>query len=239
MSVLMISRTRARLEEARQEILAKVPNAVIELIAEDLGAGRSTGVFTRVAAQLDVERRDIGVLVNNVGASYPHAMYFDELSDEQVTELIELNINTMNWMTRLVLPGMKARKRGAIVNISSAAGVITDPLYAVYSGTKAYVDFFSRALDAEYRSVNVHVQSQIPYFVTTKLAKLRHASFTIPNPATYVRAAVRAIGYEASIVPYWPHALQHWLVTSLPDWLLERYLLGLHKDLRARAMKKK
>ena len=80
------------------------------------------------------------------------------------------------------------RKRGAIINIGSAAGAIPtgtrfsfalllrrarssltrlhgapsrntgDPLYAVYSGTKAYVDFFSRSLNLEYKSKGVHVE---------------------------------------------------------------------------------
>ena len=45
-------------------------------------------------------------------------------------------------MTRTVLPGMLARKRGAIINIGSAAATVlpSEPLYAVYAATKAYVD---------------------------------------------------------------------------------------------------
>jgi len=55
---------------------------------------------------------------------------------------------------------MIQRKKGAIVNVGSAAGEVScgDPLYAVYSGSKAYVDFFSRSLNLELQHKGVHVQ---------------------------------------------------------------------------------
>lgn len=50
--------------------------------------------------------------------------------------LIEVNNRSMVKMTRIVLPGMKERKKGAIVNIGSFAGSTTDPFYSIYSGSK-------------------------------------------------------------------------------------------------------
>ena len=46
----------------------------------------------------------------------------------------------MNEMTRLVLPQMADRKKGAVINLSSLSGAMCTPLLSVYSGTKAYVD---------------------------------------------------------------------------------------------------
>lgn len=69
-----------------------------------------------------------------------------------------------------------------------------DPLYAVYSASKAYMDFFSRSLNLELRNEGIFVQCQVPYFVTTKLSKLRRASLLIPTPGAYARAAVAWIG---------------------------------------------
>jgi hypothetical protein len=59
-----------------------------------------------------------------------------------------------------------------------------------------------------------------------------------PHLPVQVSAAVDAISTGASVVPYWPHALQDWLLQSLPDWALHAYLVPLHKGLRARYQRK-
>jgi 17beta-estradiol 17-dehydrogenase / very-long-chain 3-oxoacyl-CoA reductase len=53
-----------------------------------------------------------------------------------VEQLITLNVNSTTWMTRIVLPSMLAKKRGAIVNMASAAGVLNSPLLAQYGAAK-------------------------------------------------------------------------------------------------------
>ena len=57
---------------------------------------------------------DIGVLVNNVGMSYEYPQEFLELSSTYVDTLINLNIVSLNAMTRIVLPQMVERKKGAV-----------------------------------------------------------------------------------------------------------------------------
>lgn len=237
MNVVLISRNQERLDAAAEEITGVAPNATIKVIAVDLGAGKASGIYTEIAAEL--EGLDIGVLVNNVGMSYDHAEYYHLLDDWRIETMVELNVSTMNWMSKMVLPGMKERGRGAVVNISSAAGTITDPLYAVYSGTKAYVDFFSRALNVEYAQYGVHVQCQIPFFVTTKLAKIRKSNLFIPTPASFARASITKIGYEASIVPYWSHAIQAYVFSWFPIFFANSKLMKDHLSLRKRALKRK
>lgn len=180
----------------------------------------------------------VGVLVNNVGVSYRYTMYFNELDDSSVEDLMSLNVNSTTWMTRIVLPGMISQKKGAIVNISSAAGVTTSPLLAQYSAAKSYVTMFSKALNAEYKGMGIHVQCQIPLFVATKLAKIQKASLTVASPSGYARAAVAAIGYEAVVSPFWSHALQMWLLTSLPEWASTFITFSMHKAIRAKGLKK-
>jgi len=73
-----------------------------------------------------------------------------------------------------------------------------------------------------------------------KRKQLRHACDPT-SPATITtqaRSAVAAISNEASVVPYFPHAIQDTLLQLLPQWLLSYYLVRLHKGLRARFMKK-
>lgn len=74
--------------------------------------------------------------------------------------MVAVNLTSVVEMSALVLPGMRERKRGAIINLASAAGrvPIGNPLYALYSGTKAAVDYFSRSLHHELSEFGVHVQ---------------------------------------------------------------------------------
>ncbi len=185
-----------------------------------------------------IQDKTVGVLVNNVGVSYPFTKYFNELDDATVEDLITLNVNSTTWMTRLVLPNMLNKKKGAIVNIASAAGVSTSPLLSQYGAAKSYVTMFSRALNAELKEKGIHVQCQIPLFVATKLAKIKKASLFVASPKGYARAAVAAIGYETVVSPFWSHALQMWLLLSLPEWIGTAITMSMHKDIRSKGLKK-
>ena len=78
-------------------------------------------------------------------------------------------------LAKLVLGGMRARRRGAVINIGSGSSSVipTCPLLSVYAATKAYVDFFSQSLAEEYRRYGIVVQNQAPMFVATKMSKIR------------------------------------------------------------------
>lgn len=115
-------------------------------------------------------------------------------------------------MTKFVLEKMVSKKKGAIVNTSSAAGTQISPLLAGYAGVKGGVVAFSKSLAAELKPKGIDVQVQTPLFVTTKLAKIKRSSWSVPSPETYAKAAVGAIGYDTEISPYWPHALQLYLM---------------------------
>jgi len=167
--------------------------------------------------------------------------FFIFLKRKKIEKLIRINIFGTTHMTYLVLPGMLERKRGSIVNISSASGFVSEPLYAVYSASKSFVNSFSKALHYEYKSQGVHVQCQVPAFVATKLSKLRSTSFFICSPKSYAKSLITKIGYEPVIFSYWTHALQIQGVLSLPipDWVFFTFLLSRAKDIRKRAYSKK
>ena len=235
LNIVLISRSQERLDETAKEIKEKSPKSDVRVIAVDYDQF-DEAAQKRVAEALD--KLDVGVLVNNVGISYDFTKYFHELDDQRVRQLIRLNVDSTTYMTRIVLPGMIQRKRGAIVNIGSAAGVTTSPLLAQYGAAKSYVSMFSKALHEELAGFNIHVQCQVPLFVTTKLAKLKKASFFTPTPSTYARSALNAIGYESVTSPYWPHALQIWLLDALPEALSTMITKNIHLDIRRRGLKK-
>jgi len=238
-NVVLISRSQERLDECVAKLALEFPTVQFQTIQADFNLDTPE---TYQCIERGLKDVDVGILINNVGRSYDHAEYLDSVPEELVDSLIRVNIISTTRMTRLVLPGMITRGRGAIVNVGSAAGSLYsgDPLYAVYSGTKAYIDLFSRSLHLEYKSRGVSVQCQIPYFVTTKLSKIRATSLLVPNAEDYAAAAIKCIGYEGSIVPYPAHALEHFVVQYLvPSFLFEKILLSHHLGIRKAAYKKK
>nr|XP_029502585.1 very-long-chain 3-oxoacyl-CoA reductase-B-like [Oncorhynchus nerka] len=113
------------------------------------------------------------------------------------------------------------------------------PLLTVYSASKAFVDFFSRGLEAEYKSKGILIQSVLPFFVATKLSKIRRATLDKPNPDRYVAAELNTVGLQSQTNGYLPHAVMGWLTTVLcPARLLNSYIMSLHLGMRSRYLKK-
>lgn len=83
------------------------------------------------------------ISVNNVGMQYLYPMYMTEVPESTVWDLVNVNVGATTHMTKLVLPEMQKRKRGAIVNVSSSAELQPMPLLAVYAATKVNSPFFS------------------------------------------------------------------------------------------------
>ena len=183
------------------------------------------------------------MLLNNAGVSYPAPLFLHELEARapgRAAELLAVNCGALVAMTQAALPLMLARGRGAIINTGSLAGALAcgSPLLAVYAGTKAFVDAFSRSLALEYAAKGVVVQCQVPHFVATAMAKIRKPTVFAPSPADYAAASLDAIGSGPSVVPYWSHVLQATALGALPTSLLGRIVMSMHRGLRSRFVKK-
>jgi 17beta-estradiol 17-dehydrogenase / very-long-chain 3-oxoacyl-CoA reductase len=129
----------------------------------------------QAAVKAALNGKDVGVLVNNVGVSYPHPKYFHELTDSELEGLTTLNVTSTVAMTRLALPAMLEKRKGAIVNMASAAAVAPTALLSGYSGAKGYVLKLSESLNVEYAPKGIHVQCQVPLLVATKVRLTLHS----------------------------------------------------------------
>ncbi|KAF0734935.1 hypothetical protein AaE_009106, partial [Aphanomyces astaci] len=236
LNIVLISRTQSKLDEVAKEITTKYNTVSVKTLSVDYSnlTDESVAAIRKVIADVG----DVGVLVNNVGQSYDFPQYFHELSDESVASLVNMNIKSTFVMSKLVLPGMVERKRGAIVNCSSGSARIACPLLSEYSAVKKCIEQYTLGLAGEYAAKNISVQCHTPMFVTSKLSKIRHASFAVPSPTTYAKAAVANIGYETVVSPYWPHALQIWLYEAVPHFIMSKVALSTHLGIRKRALKK-
>ncbi|PWA41071.1 beta-ketoacyl reductase 1 [Artemisia annua] len=238
LNLVLVGRNVKKLEDVSSEIKSKyskteVKNVVLDFSGSDLKEG--------VERIKDVIKDlDVGVLINNAGVSYPYARFFHEVDDELLNNLIKVNVEGTTRVTQAVLPGMLQRKRGAIVNIGSGAAIVipSDPLYAVYAATKAYVDQFSRCLYVEYKNSGIDVQCQVPLYVATKMASIKRSSFFVPSPTGYAKAGLRWLGHEPRCTPYWPHSVIWALIYSLPESAVDTWRLGFCLKIRKRGQLK-
>ena len=113
-----------------------------------------------LAARVRPVDQRVVALVNNAGIG-THG-YFHETDLERELEIIELNVAALTHLTKVVLPGMLARRAGRIVNISSVAAFQPGPLMSVYYASKAYVQSFSEALSEETSGTGVTVTAVCP-----------------------------------------------------------------------------
>ncbi|XP_008938676.1 PREDICTED: estradiol 17-beta-dehydrogenase 12, partial [Merops nubicus] len=178
---------------------------------------------------------------NNVGVSYAYPEYFLDIPDldKTIENMINVNIMAACKMTRLVLPRMVERSKGVILNISSGAGACPTPLLTLYSATKAFLDNFSQGIHAEYKSKGIIVQSVLPYYVATKMSRIRQPTFDKPSPETYVRAALGTVGLQSQTNGCLPHAIMGWAVSVLPTSTVINFILKRHKQMRDQYLKKK
>lgn len=240
MDLILVSRTQSKLDDVRKEIIDTFGgkrNVDVVTCAMDLTKVSDADVesFSRLIAD-----KDIGILVNNAGMSLDHPDYLETTEASFNQDLIGINVYAPTVLTRAVLPGMKSRMRGVIVNLGSANGILPAvPLLSVYAGSKAYINQFSRSMDEELKSFNIRVHDQCPFFVTTKISKIRKPRLDAPTPKAWAKAAVKQIGYETDRTPYWSHGLMLLVIkTVAPEWVVKEYVHSLHKSFRRRFYRK-
>jgi NAD(P)-dependent dehydrogenase (short-subunit alcohol dehydrogenase family) len=135
------------------------------------GRGEAPGVGEALHVRADLaqpgeperllaEAGEVDVLVNNVGIA--HQRSFDEVTDEQWDELWRLNVMSYVRAIRAVLPGMKARGGGVIVNVSSTAGKRPSTSMPDYSVTKAAVLSLSRLVADVYAKDGIRCNAVTP-----------------------------------------------------------------------------
>ena len=97
----------------------------------------------------------IDVLVNNAGIGYFAAV--EESEESEVRRMFEINVFGLSRMIQTVLPGMRKRRQGFIVNFSSIGGLRSFPSVGYYNATKFAVEGLSEALWQEVESLGIKV----------------------------------------------------------------------------------
>jgi uncharacterized protein len=196
-SLVLVARRRERQEELRDELTKANPNLNVHIRETDLSDDRAV---IELFDSLERENLSIDLLINNAGLGDLGPFATSEL--QRVKEMLAVNVTALTLLTRLLLPGMIARKRGAILNVSSSAGFLPLAGFAVYAATKAYVTSFSEAIRAELRGTGVTVTTLCPGPVHTEFAETAHrqvagAPRTVPGISHVSAQEVVRVGLAA------------------------------------------
>jgi short-subunit dehydrogenase len=157
-NLALAARSADKLEETRRACEALGVKAVA--VATDV---TSMDDLRHLVATAERELGAIDVLVNNAGIEILGTV--DSYSFEQIDDLIRTNLNAPIWLTKLVLPGMLARRSGAIVHVSSMAGKSVAPYNSIYSTSKHALNGFSDSANYELDGTGVHMSVVCPGFV--------------------------------------------------------------------------
>lgn len=146
-NVVATARTPADLQALATETPARLLTAELDVTRPDQVRDAITQAEARFGG--------IDVLVNNAGYGFQGGI--EESSDEEIRQQFEVNFFGLAALTRAVLPLMRKRRSGFIVNFSSVAGFVSFPGVGWYSATKFAVEGFSEALAEEARPLGIRV----------------------------------------------------------------------------------
>jgi uncharacterized protein len=218
----IVARSRERLE-ALAERLRHSDGIAVEVVVADL---------TQASALYTVEKHVAGdqrleLLVNNAG--FGTTGPFATLDPDREEAEIRLNVTALMRLTRAALPGMIARGRGAIINVSSLAAFVPGPYDAAYGATKAFVNSFTEALHEELRGTGVRVQALCPGFTHTEFQQragvntARLPTWVWMTPEAVVEASLRALQRgQVVCVPGLGYRLLAMLIGAVPRRLVRR-----------------
>lgn len=139
--------------------------------------------ITKAVAQAQTAFGRIDVLVNNAGYGYLAAV--EEGEDDEVRALFDTNVFGLVNTTRAVLPGMRARRSGHIVNVSSLGGLVGFGATGYYHATKFAVEGLSESLAAEVAPLGIKVTIVEPAAFRTNWSgpSMRQSATTIDDYA--------------------------------------------------------
>jgi uncharacterized protein len=155
--LVLVGRDAPALDELARQLRAEHGVAVRSETIDLSTSGAAEQLWSRLGAS----SIEVDILVNNAGAG----LYgnFSDQDPAALDRMLQLNVVALAALTRLVLPGMVARRRGHILNIGSLVGHQPGgPRMAAYYGSKAFVESFSRGVAAELKGSGVTMTSLSP-----------------------------------------------------------------------------
>jgi NAD(P)-dependent dehydrogenase (short-subunit alcohol dehydrogenase family) len=146
------------------EAMARERQLTLTTIEMDV---RDDGSVDRAIATIEAAGTAVDVLINNAGVAY--VVPIEEIRLADLREQFEINVFGAVRVTQRVLPQMRARGRGRIINMSSLAGRLAFPLFGAYSGSKFALEGMTDALRLEVYPFGIDVVLIEPGYIPTAM----------------------------------------------------------------------
>lgn len=178
-NLVLLARTMDKLQKLKHDLEGN-SHAKVDIFQLDVSdTDKVKEIFTQVLETI----QHVDILVNNAGFGIFRTAH--EATIEEIKGMFSVNVVGLMACTSMVLPGMRKRRSGHIINIASQAGKIATPKSSVYSATKHAVLGYTNALRMELADDNVHVTAVNPGPIATNF-------FTIADEkGTYVQNVQR------------------------------------------------
>jgi hypothetical protein len=230
-NVILVARDLPRLQEraAALEANFKISTKTIQAdLATDAGC-KSIEDF--------IASHEVDVLINNAGFGINKAFTLSQLDAEQA--LLDVLVRTPMRLMHRVLPGMKARNNGVIINVSSVAGWIAG---GTYSASKSYLTVLSESLHTELASTNVKVSALCPGFTRTEFHQRGRMSMKALPPFMWLNsdklvatAWKEAVAGKALSVPGWQYKALTIVMRNAPRSMVRK--IGMNIRIKQRGKK--
>ena len=227
-NIVLVARDLPRLQE-RAKALESTFGITTKVIQADLATDAGCKVIEDFIAN-----NQIDVLINNAGFGINKAFTMSQLEVEQ--QLLDVLVRTPMRLMHVVLPGMKERNKGVIINVSSVAGWIAG---GTYSASKSYLTVLSESLHTELSSTHVKVSALCPGFTRTEFHQRGRMSmkglpaFMWLNSDKLVAAGWKdAVGGKAVSVPGWQYQLLTFVMRNAPRPMVRK--IGMNVRIKQR-----
>ena len=228
--LVLVARRGEHLDELKASLEKTHPSARVFVYVMDLTRENQTRDFVE---WLERENIRVNFLINNAGMGDRGPFATGDWT--KIHAMLELNIVALTRLTHHLLPMLREGGRGAILNVSSIAGLIPLPHMSVYAATKAYVNSFSDGLRMELRDTGITVTAVLPGPVETEFGQVASRGAGEPEwhspgaltmtAAEVVYSALAAVAADkARVIPGWKVALFMGFAVGLPLGILRAIL---------------
>jgi short-subunit dehydrogenase len=233
-NLVLVARSEDKLHELCDELMFSY-GITAHYVAVDLNDFEAD---QRLFLETEEHGMEVDCLINNAG--FGSMGDFVELELERELEMIGLNVMVLVALTHRYLRGMRKRKGGTIINVSSTAGFQPVPYMATYAATKAFVTSFTEAIAEENRQYGITATALCPGPTETNFFATANATpFSAMQTADeVVETALKAVERKKShVISGWTNYLKAHAATITPNSLVTKFISAVIRP-KLKAQKK-
>lgn len=238
-NLVLVARSEDKLHQLCDELMLKY-GITAHYVAVDLNDFEAD---QRLFNETQKHGMEVDWLINNAG--FGSMGEFSELELEKELEMIGLNVMVLVALTHRYLQGMRARKSGKIINVSSAASFQPIPYMSTYAATKAFVTSFSEAIAEENRAFGIQVLACCPGATATNF--FNSAGMNEPFAVKGVQTAEQVVEEtlnalergKTRVITGWVNWVSAYVATIVPNTLVTKSIASQLRPRLAKMLKSK